>query len=102
MTITRVRELVNEMKAAPTPVVCSFNVEQMIDLLAEIDRRIQPVAAQPPPPPPAPIEVSPVSAFEEHRKGCNLCRLGPGRCEGGQRLYAAACASVMDQARVLL
>jgi hypothetical protein len=105
MTIARVRELAEEMAKAPTSVVCSFTREQMVDLLAEIDRRTRPVAAAPPPPAPAPAptEIAAIADYVGHRRGCEGCtRGGASRCPTGQHLYAMACASLMDQARNLL
>jgi hypothetical protein len=99
MSISRVRELANEMAGAMTPVVCSFTRDQLIDLLAEIDMRTAPAARQA-----APVtirEVSAVNQYAEHRTACNRCRTGD-RCDAGKQLYAAACASLMDQTRLLL
>jgi hypothetical protein len=99
MTISRVRELANEMAGAVTPVVCSFTRDQLIDLLAEIDMRTAPSARQA-----APVtirEMSPVNQYAEHRNACNRCRTGD-RCDVGKQLYAAACASLMDQTRLVL
>jgi hypothetical protein len=99
MSILRVRELANEMAGAMTPVVCSFTRDQLIDLLAEIDMRTAPASRQA-----APVtirEVSPVNQYAEHRTACNRCRTGD-RCDAGKPLYAAACASLMDQTRLLL
>ncbi len=99
MTIARVRELTNEMAKAPSPVVCSFTRDQLIDLLVDIDMR---TPSAPAPPPPV-VEVSPVNAYADHRKACERCRRGGSdRCENGQRLYALACASLMDQTRLVL
>lgn len=102
MTIARVRELANEMAAATTPVVCSFTREQLVDLLSEIDMRTAPQPVRQPPPPPAPIrEISPVNQYAEHRKMCNRCYSGE-QCDAGRHLYSAACASIMDQTRLVL
>ena len=99
MTIARVRELAKEMSDAPTPVVCSFTYQQLTDLLAEIDRRTQvaaaPVTAQQ-------RATSPLTAYAEHRKTCERCKGRDGRCSAGQSLYAAACAELMDDVRILL
>jgi hypothetical protein len=100
MTIARVRELASEMAAAPTPVVCSFTRDQLVDLLAEIDFR-RPSAAAPPTAPVMLREVSPVTQYAEHRNSCNRCRSGD-RCDAGRQLYAAACVALMDQARLVL
>ena len=100
MTIARVRELANEMAAAPTPGVCSFTRDQLVDLLAEIEmRRPSAVPVQA-----APVtirEVSPVTQYAEHRNTCNRCRAGD-RCDAGKQIYAAACVALVDQARLLL
>lgn len=101
MTISRVRQLANEMAAASTPVVCSFTRDQLIDLLAEIDLRTSPSARQPAPAPVTVREVSPVNQYAEHRNACNRCRSGD-RCDAGMQLYAAACMALMDQARLVL
>lgn len=100
MTIARVHELMREMAAAPTPVVCSFTHEQLTDLMTEVDRRIQ---TAPVPLTPAPVEINPVKDFATHRRACDRCRRGGAeRCETGDRLYGYACAWLMDQTRLLL
>ncbi len=102
MTIARVRELANQMAAAPTPVVCSFTRDQLIDLLAEIELRTAPAGATRQVAAPVTIrEVSPVTAYAEHRGACNRCKSGD-RCDAGKQFYAAACMALMDQARLVL
>jgi hypothetical protein len=104
MTISKVEELAKEMAKSPTPVVLSFTQEQIMDLLAEINIRTRPgsTSAQPVVVA-APVERSPVKDYAAHRKGCDQCSKGAeGRCATGQALYTAACATVMDEVRVLL
>lgn len=109
MTIARVRELTREMSQSPSPVVCSFTTEQMIDLVTEIDQRLArtaapapaPVIAPAPPPPPA-TESAAIKEWAYHKRTCDTCGRGVARCEVGQGLYAAACASLMDQTRIVL
>jgi hypothetical protein len=104
MTIAKVEELAKEMAKSPTPVVLSFTQEQIMDLLAEINLRTRPgSAAQPVAAVAAPVERSPVKDYAAHRKTCDQCTKGAeGRCATGQALYTAACATVMDEVRVLL
>jgi len=103
MTIAKVEELAKEMAKSPTPVVLSFTQEQIMDLLAEINLRTRPGSATAPVAVAAPVERSPVKDYAAHRKTCDQCSKGPeGRCATGQALYTAACATVMDEVRVLL
>jgi hypothetical protein len=92
MTIARVRELAQEMAASKQAVVCSFTREQLMEVLDEIDRRTTPVTAP----------LSAIESFAAHRKACDVCRRGPDRCDPGKALYAAACISLVDQAKLLL
>jgi hypothetical protein len=103
MSIAKVRELAREMAQAPTPVVCSFTRDQMVDLLTEIDLRGKSTPAPVAPVPPvAPALTSPVQDYAAHRKSCTQCSGETGRCDTGQQLYLAGCAWVMDETRMLL
>jgi len=102
MSIARVRELAAEMSQATTPVVCSFTHGQLVDLLAEIDMRAKPAAVAPAPAIPQPTnDLAAVVQYASHRRTCEHCSRG-NRCDVGQPLYAAACAAVLDQTRILL
>ena len=104
MTIARVRELVQEMSTAATPVVCSFTREQLVDLLADVDMRTRSTTAikAPPPLPPPPPRVTPLEAYVDHRRSCPICSRGEGRCDAGQSLYATACVGLVNDAKMLL
>jgi hypothetical protein len=98
MSVAKMRELAKEMAMAPTPVVCSFTRDQMVDLLTEIDLRMRPFSA-----PAEPLlSSSPVQDYAAHRKTCTQCTGSAGRCDAGQKLYLTACAWVMDEVRLLL
>ena len=101
MTIAKVEELAREMAKAPSAVVLSFTQEQIMDLLAEINIRTRPASAQAVAA--VAVERSPVKDYALHRKGCDQCLKGSeGRCATGQALYSAACATVMDEVRLLV
>jgi hypothetical protein len=98
MTIARVREIVHELSdSTASGLVAYFNREQLVDLLADIERRA-PVA------PPAVTDLPAITAYSKHVASCDRCHNGGSgiRCDAGQQLYAAACAALMDQARLLL
>src|SRR5882672_4947505 len=98
MSIARVREIVQELgDATASGMVAYFNREQLVDLLADIDRRLP--AAQSG----AQLTDLPaITAYSKHVASCDRCHKGSGnRCDAGQQLYGAACAALVDQARVL-
>ena len=100
MTITRVREIVQELgEATDSELVAYFNREQLVDLIADIDRRTPaaPAAALPL------TDLPAITSYSRHVASCERCHKGGGnRCDAGQQLYGAACAALVDQARLLL
>src|SRR5258708_32358711 len=101
MSIARVREIVQELgDATSSGLVAYFNREQLVDLLADIERRG----------PAAPSSVTQatdlpaITTYSKHTASCDRCHKGGGanRCDAGQQLYGAACAALLDQARLLL
>jgi hypothetical protein len=101
MTIARVREIVHELSdSTASGLVAYFNREQLVDLLADIERRM-PVA---PPAPTQSTDLPAITAYSKHVASCDRCHKGGGgnRCDAGGQLYGAACAALVDQARLLL
>jgi hypothetical protein len=100
MTITRVREIAQELgDATASGLVAYFNREQLVDLLADIDRRAPSAPAAAPPL----TDLPAITTYSRHVASCERCHRGGGnRCDAGQQLYGAACAALMDQARLLL
>ena len=99
MSIARVREIVQELgDATSSGLVAYFNREQLVDLLADIDRRtpLTPTAAGP-----QVTDLPAITAYSKHVASCDRCHKG-NRCDAGRELYGAACAALMDQARLLL
>jgi hypothetical protein len=100
MSIARVREIVQELgDATASGLVAYFNREQLVDLLADIDRRVPltPAGAAP-----QIADLPAITAYSKHVASCDRCHKGGGnRCDAGGQLYGAACAALLDQARLL-
>jgi hypothetical protein len=98
MSIARVREIVQELgDATSSGLVAYFNREQLVDLLADIDRRLplSPAGAAP-----QVTDLPAITAYSKHVASCDRCHKG-NRCDAGQQLYGAACAALVDQTRLL-
>jgi len=103
MTVARVREIVEELGAAKDrELVAYFNRDQLVDLLADIDVR---GTAAPPPAVKEFTDLPAITAYRRHVSSCDRCHAGAARgerCDAGRELYGAACASLIDQARLLM
>ena len=92
MSIARVREIVHELSdSTASGLVAYFNREQLVDLLADIERRV-PVAQS--------TDLPDIAAYSKHMTSCDRCHKG-NRCDAGRQLYGAACDALVDQARLL-
>src|SRR5258708_34348486 len=99
MSIARVREIVQELgDATSSGLVAYFNREQLVDLLADIERRapVAPSSVTQSTDPPA------ITSYSKHTASCDRCHKGGGanRCAPGQQLSSAACPALRDQDRL--
>jgi hypothetical protein len=98
MSIARVREIVHELSdSTASGLVAYFDREQLVDLLADIDRRgpLPSAAAVP-----QVTDLPAIMTYSKHVASCDRCHKG-SRCDAGGQLYGAACAALVDQARLL-